>query len=124
MPAAPKLELAEVTREYRGQEFVIREVDTETYDKCLEQGTDTVQNPMTGEDEERVDENRVLRLLMMKSIVQPNIKSVGQLGARLTRQLERDVRDLHFGLEPIEASNKRKKDDDEDDDTPNAVSGS
>ena len=115
MPAPRKLGLTEVERTYRGQKFVIRECDTDTYDKCLKQGTDTVNNPMTGEDEERTDETRVLRLLLLKSIVSPKIDSVGQLGTRLTRQLERDVRDLHFGVEPLDKS----KADEEDDDTPN-----
>jgi hypothetical protein len=116
MPAPRKLGLAEVTRTYRGQKFLIRECDTDTYDKCLKQGTDTVSNPLTGEDEERVDETRVLRLLLLKSIVSPPIESLGQLGARLTRQLERDVRDLHFGMEPLD---KKESKDDEDDDSPN-----
>jgi hypothetical protein len=106
-------------RTYRGQKFVMVEVDTETYDDCLKKGTDTVQNVMTGEDEERIDENRVLRLLMMKCIQSPKINSIGELGARLTRQLERDVRELHFGLEPMTGTDSKKQDDAEDDDSPN-----
>lgn len=105
-------------RTYRGQKFLLVECDTDTYDDCLKKGTDIVQNTMTGEDEERVDENRVLRLLMMKSIQSPKIESIGSLGARLTRQLERDVRELHFGVEPT-MSALNKDDDGEDDGSPN-----
>jgi len=106
-------------RTYRGQKFVMVEVDTDTYDDCIRKGTDTVQNVMTGEDEERVDENRVLRLLMMKCIQSPKIESVGDLGARLTRQLERDVRELHFGIEPMTGTSKKSDDESGDDGSPN-----
>lgn len=101
---------------YREVEFELVEVDTETYDRCLKKATNTVQDPITGQDREEVDENLALRLLLRESLVKPKITDWKTVGTRLMRQLERDVRELHFGEEP-----KIEKDDDEsgDDDSPN-----
>ena len=106
---------AKITREYRGTTFELVEVDTETYDRCLKKATNTVPDPMTGQDRDEVDENLALRLLLRESLVKPKITDWKTVGTRLMRQLERDVRELHFGEEP-----QVEKDDDEgDDDSPN-----
>jgi hypothetical protein len=121
-PPVNYLEPATLTRMYRGAKFVFEEVPVGEYDECVEQATSKVFNAITGGDEDRVDENLVLRLLIRKSLKQPKISDSQVLGTRLMRQLERDVREVHFGLEP-DAAKKDDKKDDEDDESPNVVAG-
>jgi len=116
MPARG-LKPATTITEYRGTTFELVEVDVETYDRCLKKATNTVEDPMTGQDREEVDENLALRFLLQESLKRPTITEWKTVPTRLMRQLERDVRELHFGAEP-----KAKKDDDEksgDDGSPN-----
>lgn len=117
MPARG-LKPVSLTRTYRGTTFELVEVDTATYDRCLKKATNKVEDPMTGQDREEVDENLALRLLLRESLVKPSISDWNTVGTRLMRQLERDVRELHFGLEPDE---KKNNDDDAagDDGSPN-----
>ena len=122
MPVA-SLKPAKIKRKYRGTWFELEECDTAVYDECVEKSKKTVEDPITGVDREEVDENLALRFLIRESVKKPDIDDWGGLGTRLTRQLERDVRELHFGLEPDEESERKKKlrkADEEDDDEGNA----
>lgn len=120
MAALKTLKPARLERVYRGTKFVFVEVDTETYDDCLKKATNQVMNPITGRDEDETDENLTLRLLLRASVVQPKITDWTSLGTRLMRQLERDVRELHFGIEPNELKpGEKAAEEPEDDDTPN-----
>lgn len=111
-----------VTKVYRGTTFVFEEADVATYDKCLKKATQTTTDPITGEDREEVNENMMLRLLLRECLREPKISDFSGIGIRLMRQLERDIRDLHFNAEPTTKS-KGKKDEEtvaeEDDDSPN-----
>jgi len=120
MPGLKALQPARMERVYRGTKFVFVEVDTETYDSCLKKATNQVLNPVTGRDEEETDENLALRLMMRECITQPKITDWNALGTRLMRQLERDVRELHFGIEPTGDSSKKTDDEEpQDDGSPN-----
>lgn len=118
----PVNEFARVERTYRGTKFVFQEADVATYDKCLKKATSTREDPVTGQDVEDVDENLLLRLLMKECLVEPKTVDFTALGIRLMRQLERDVRGLHFDIEPTTdgGAKKAKKDADEDDGSPNS----
>jgi hypothetical protein len=120
MPARG-LKPARFTRWYRDTEFEFIEVDTDTYDECLKKATNTVEDPITGRDTEEVDENLALRLLLRKSLIKPKITD-WNLGTRLMRQLERDVRELHFGTEPQDKDKQKKQveNEDGDDGSPNS----
>ncbi len=82
----------------RGQEFVLRELSISDYDKLVAQCTSIKVNS-EGEEEEVTDNRLLIRLLIDKSMVQPKTLPSS---TRLVRALEREVQDLHFGLEPIE----------------------
>lgn len=114
------LALGRVENEYRGTKFVLEELDAATYDKLLKLSTTTVENKITGEDEERIDESQLQRLMLDSALIQPKGIKLTQLGTRLLRQLERDCRDLHFGFEP-DTSTKPKASGEEDDESPNEV---
>lgn len=119
-------EFSTLTRVYRGTTFVFEEADVATYDKCLKKATKTTTDVITGEDKDEVDENMLLRLLMRETLREPKIADFSGIGVRLMRQLERDVRDLHFNVEPATSKDKTKKgdepSDETDDDSPNAES--
>lgn len=114
----------------RGVEYHIRELSIQEYDRLVTNATATKVNG-AGEEVEDVDENLLLRLMVEKSLVSPKVVPES---TRLVRALEREVRDLHFGFEPIERPNDEgeypsgKVDDGlsadtEDDDDPNASAG-
>ena len=116
-------EFAHSERIYRGTKFVFEEADVATYDKCLKKATSMVPDPVTGRDTEEVDENLLLRLLMRECIREPKAVDFSTIGVRLMRQLERDIRDLHFGSEPetqVKRGSKKAEEEPEDDDSPNS----
>jgi hypothetical protein len=116
-------EFERIERNYRGTTFILQEADVATYDKCLKKATKQVEDPVTGQDTEEVDENLLLRLLLRECMIEPKVSDFTSIGVRLMRQLERDVRDLHFNIEPATKSQKSKKDEKdvaaEDDGSPN-----
>lgn len=120
MPVKP-LKLARLERTYRGQKFVFEEADTDTYDECVRKGTESYTDSM-GEEQERINDDIVLRALLRQCLIEPKMASFSGLGARLTRQLLRDVRLLNLGDEPDQTP-KSKKVDDEDDEAPNVADG-
>ena len=121
-------EFATIERVYRGTKFVFEEADVATYDKCLKKATNTVPDPITGQDTESVDENLLLRLLMRECLREPKGMDFQTIGLRLMRQLERDVRGLHFDVEPTDKVEpdkpgrraKKAPEPEEDDGTPNS----
>lgn len=113
-----------VEKNYRGTKFILREVDVATYDDCLKKATVKKADPISGEDVDDVDENLFLRLLLSESLQEPKLSDFRTLGTRLMRQLERDVRALHFEAEvetQIEAKEKKAKKDEIPDDEPGNV---
>jgi len=95
------LDYAEVEFDYRGTTFRLVEVDTATYDDCLEKSTS--EDYETGVRLENIDEQMLIRLLLVRALVEPKwtATDISKAGVRLTKQLERDVRTLHLGLEPV-----------------------
>ena len=119
----PVNEFARTEHTYRKTKFVFEEADVATYDKCLKKATSTKEDPVTGQDVEETDENLLLRLLMRECIREPKGLDFTTIGIRLMRQLERDIRALHFDVEPMTGAARGKKKDDEeegDDDSPNS----
>jgi hypothetical protein len=116
------LKPATLDRVYRGQKFHFVEVDIDEYDEIIRKATNKVESPITGRDEDVTDEALAVRMLLRKSLVSPVIKD-WNLGTRLIRQLERDVRELHFGTEPAETTGKAADEStDVEDEAPNAAS--
>lgn len=103
---------------YRDTLFVLEEVDAETYDDIVDKAKIEYEDPVTGETQDRIDEQTVIKLLLKESLVEPEGFNLKKCGQRLKRQLERDVRELHFGVEPKTGSAAGKRAD-EDDDDPN-----
>ena len=114
MPSPIRLE-----RVYRDTLYVLEEVDAETYDDIVNNSKVEYEDPVTGEPQERIDEPTVIKLLLKESLIEPENVNTKKLGQRLKRALERDVRELHFGVEPQTGSAAGKKADEEEDEDPN-----
>ena len=115
--APPPIPFSEFEATYRGTHFKLIEVDTETFDKCVVKAT-TKSYDDDGEESEMLDQRVLNRQLLVASLVEPKLTAadLNKLGMRLTAQLDRDARDLHFELEPDES---KKKDESGDDDEGN-----
>lgn len=123
--SAGELKFERLERDYRGRHFVLEEVNTEQYDEIIDSATTTREDPLTGQDVEVVDNNLVVKMLLRESLIEPTWAELTgkgkKLPQRLRRQLELDVRTLHFGEEPEKKESKLKKDEDEENDSPNSA---
>jgi len=104
----PALEPATAEVHYRGTLFKLVEQDTATYDECLQAAT--TEDWETGVKVENIDEQMLIRLLLQKALVEPKLTmaEIHKLGVRLSRQLERDCRTLHLGVEPEDDGKKKR----------------
>ena len=86
----PKFE--EKSFEIRGQSYKIRELTSSEYDKLYKQAE---------QEDGDVDTAMLLRLMTLKSVVDPQINAddLGGLPMRVSRALLREVNELHFGDE-------------------------
>lgn len=96
----------------RGVQYELLEMDITVYDKLVTLCTAT--KMVDGIETEEINEGILIRMMIEKVLVTPLWAKVHK-SVRIIRALEREVRDLHFGLEPIE----RPKDDDDDNDDDN-----
>lgn len=102
--------------EARGIHFHLRELSMADYDDIVEKNTSTKRDPITGADEEIIDEQAFTRMLLRAAMVQPELSPEGiiSLGTRLVRMLERRVRNLHMGEEAVKVENEVKAAEDDD----------
>jgi hypothetical protein len=115
MPPLRDKRFAEHRAVYRGTEYLLREVDTDTFDECVKKATSTTFRD-DGSEDELIDQKILVRLLLERSLVKPkmSLSDFGKQGMRLISQLERDVRELHFGVEPEEAAKASAAEDDDE----------
>lgn len=104
---------AEKRAVYRDTEFVLREIDAETFDSCMKKATTTTFKD-DGSEEETVDQRILVRSMLIESLIKPKWTpaDINKQGFRLVSQLERDVRELHFDNEPQTKTPPAESDDD------------
>lgn len=92
----------------RGTTFRLRELSIGDYDDLVKKATTSKANPLTGEDEERVDNSLLLKLMVMKACVEPRLtpEVMAALPMRVTLKLNQTVNRMHYGDEP--ASEKKE----------------
>lgn len=93
----------------RGATFRLRELSAGEYDELQRKSTIKVTNVL-GEETEQQDDRMLLRLMLMKSVIEPKMTpdALTNLPARVLFALNRAVNELHFGAEP----ESTKSDDD------------
>lgn len=96
--AAPKMttEFTEKTLTLRGKPYVIRELSIGEYDDVVRKATDTKKDGL-GEDIEVVDNARLLRLMVLKSLQSPKVSldQFSELPARIVFALNNAVNAMH-----------------------------
>lgn len=97
----------------RGVPYELHEMDITDYDKLVTLCTAT--KMVDGTETEEINEGLLIRMMIERVLVTPPWAKVHK-SVRIIRALEREVRDLHFGLEPIERPKKEGEEDDDDDD--------
>jgi hypothetical protein len=114
-------EFATDSFEMRGVTFKLREISIDRYDELLKQCTEMVD--INGVDVERTNEELLLRLVTLDSLLEPKLSAsqIRSNGVRFVRTLESRVRALNFGTEPTR--DLKSKDTDDEGDQGNAPVG-
>ena len=88
----------------RDQEYRLRELSIGEYDELVKKSTTEHTNPMTGEEEERTDNQLLLKLMVLKCVVDPKISAtdLASMPMRVVLKLNQTVNRMHYGDEPSE----------------------
>lgn len=86
----------------RGMTFRLRELSIGDYDDLVKKATKTVSNPITGEEDESIDNALLLKLMVLKCSVEPKLtpESLANLPMRVVLKLNQTVNRMHYGDEP------------------------
>ena len=107
-PLTPDFLEEEVT--VRGMTFRLRELSIGDYDELVKKATTKVANPMTGQDEETIDNALLLKFMVLRCSVEPKLtpETLANLPMRVVLKLNQTVNKMHYGDEP---ETEKKADD-------------
>jgi hypothetical protein len=97
---APSDVPATVRATIRGVSYTVTELSMKRYDELLKKATSKTRNEITGQDEEEIDQQTLMRLMILEAVA-PKPDQLLELGVRYYRALQRLVSDLHYGDEPV-----------------------
>jgi hypothetical protein len=88
----------------RGTTFKLRELSIGDYDELVKKATSKVQNPLSGEEVETIDNSLLLKLMVLKCSFDPKLtpESLAGLPMRVVLKLNQTVNRMHYGDEPAE----------------------
>lgn len=94
-------EFSELSIIIRGTKFRIRELSIGEYDDLVKKATKTQQNAL-GEEVENIDNTLLLRLMVLKSVIEPKLTPdvMASMPMRVVLKLNQTVNQLHYGDEP------------------------
>lgn len=86
----------------RGVTYRLRELSIGEYDDLVRKATNKTVNPLTGSDEEAIDNSLLLKLMVIKCSVDPRLtaESLSSLPMRVVLKLNQTVNRMHYGDEP------------------------
>ena len=86
----------------RGATFKLRELSIGDYDDLVKKSTTTVRNDLTGESRDDIDNTLLLKLMVLKSSVDPKLtpEMLAGLPMRVVLKLNQTVNRMHYGDEP------------------------
>jgi len=95
-------EFSEETVIIRGVSYRLRELSIGDYEDLVKKATTTKTNPLTGEDDEQVDNALLLKLMVIRCSVAPklNAEALSNLPMRVVLKLNQTVNKMHYGDEP------------------------
>ena len=99
----------------RGVTYRLRELSIGDYDELVKKATTKTTDPLTGRDEESIDNALLLKLMVLRCSVDPKLtpESLSTLPMRVVLKLNQTVNRMHYGDEPETV----KKDDDAEEGT-------
>lgn len=88
----------------RGVKYRLRELSIGEYNGLVELSTTQRENPITGMQEEEVDNTVLLRFMVLKSVIEPKLtaEKLAELPMRVVLKLNQTVNRMHYGDEPDE----------------------
>lgn len=100
----------------RGMTFRLRELSIGDYDELVKKATTKVANPLTGQDDETIDNSLLLKFMVLRCSVEPKLtpETLANLPMRVVLKLNQTVNRMHYGDEP----ETEKKADDAAEETP------
>ena len=100
----------------RGMTFRLRELSIGDYDELVKKATTKVANPLTGQDDETIDNSLLLKFMVLRCSVEPKLtpEALANLPMRVVLKLNQTVNRMHYGDEP----ETEKKADDAAEETP------
>lgn len=100
----------------RGTTFKLRELSIGEYDDQVRKATSRQMNPVTGTEDETIDNALLLKLMVIKCSVDPKLtpETLAALPMRVVLKLNQTVNRMHYGDEP----ESEKTADDDAEETP------
>jgi len=100
----------------RGVTYRLRELSIGDYDELVKKATTKVANPLTGQDDETIDNSLLLKFMVLRCSVEPKLtpEALANLPMRVVLKLNQTVNRMHYGDEP----ETEKKADDAAEETP------
>lgn len=86
----------------RGVTYRLRELSIGEYDDLVKKATTKTLNPITGNDEESIDNALLLKLMVIRCSVEPKLspEALSALPMRVVLKLNQTVNRMHYGDEP------------------------
>jgi hypothetical protein len=95
-------EFSEETVVIRGVPYRLRELSIGDYEDLVKKATINKTNPLTGEDDDQIDNALLLKLMVIRCSVAPklNAEALSNLPMRVVLKLNQTVNKMHYGDEP------------------------
>jgi len=86
----------------RNVTYKLRELSIGDYDDLVKKATRNVTNPVTGEEDESIDNALLLKLMVLRCSVDPKLtpETLAALPMRVVLKLNQTVNRMHYGDEP------------------------
>jgi hypothetical protein len=99
-PITPDFLEEEVT--VRGVTYRLRELSIGDYDELVKKATTKTTSPMTGAEDEVIDNALLLKFMVLRCSVEPKLtpESLASLPMRVVLKLNQTVNRMHYGDEP------------------------
>jgi hypothetical protein len=107
-PITPDFLEEEVT--VRGVTYRLRELSIGDYDELVKKATTKTMSPITGQEDETIDNALLLKLMVLRCSVDPKLtpEVLASLPMRVVLKLNQTVNRMHYGDEP---ETEKKADD-------------
>ena len=99
----------------RDKDFRLRELSIGEYDDLIKLATTERTNSITGEEEEQTANQLLLKLMVLKCVVDPKLtaEKLASMPMRLVLKLNQAVNRMHYGDEPAVVTAEEESEDED-----------